>query len=212
MRKDLTGNVYGKLTVIALTECSKFRSSWFECRCECGKRVVVRGSVLLGGGTKACFSCAHTKHGQSRTVVYRIWTNIKYRCYKEGSQSYHKYGARGITVCDRWLNSFENFIADLGPRPTPKHSVERLDNNSNYEPGNCKWATPKEQQNNTSMCRWIEYDGMTKTLSQWSDVIGVSAQVIGKRLDGGWSIEKSLTTPILDSKFKKGINYFILTK
>lgn len=152
------------------------------------------------------------KHGQARTVVYRIWTNIKYRCYKKGSQSYHKYGARGIIVCDRWLNSFENFIKDMGPRPSNKHSIERLDNNGNYEPTNCKWATTKEQQNNTSRSRRIEYNGVIKTLSQWGGVYGMQAQVIGKRLDKGWSVEKALTTPILDSRFKKGHDFFIITK
>jgi len=138
------------------------------------------------------------KHGQARagkhTKEYWIWMQMRKRCSDPKQEHFHLYGGRGITVCDRWLSSFENFIADLGPRPTPKHSIERVDSNGTYEPGNCRWATPKEQANNTSRNKFIEWNGQRKTAAQWAEELGVNSELILYRLENGWTVEEAFFT------------------
>ncbi len=119
------------------------------------------------------------------------------RCNKPSKQSYHRYGGRGIKVCDRWLgrDGLANFIADMGPRPSPKHSVDRIKNDGNYEPGNCRWATQKEQQRNRCNNRLVTAYGVTKTLIEWSEEFGVPYFTIWYRLSFGWPTEKAVSAP-----------------
>lgn len=139
------------------------------------------------------------KHGDApnsgKSKEYTTWMGIKSRCYNKNVRSYKSYGGRGIHVCDRWLNSYENFLLDMGRAPSPKHSIERKNNNGNYDPDNCKWATDEEQRSNTSTLRKITFNGQTKSISQWADVLNIKYKTLDNRLRVGWSIERSLSQP-----------------
>lgn len=137
-------------------------------------------------------------HGEGPEIKeYRAWRGLKTRCLNKKNAKYPKYGGRGITVCDRWLNSYENFLADMGRSPSPKHSVERKDNNGNYEPGNCRWATDKEQANNRRSSRIIQYNGQSKTIAQWADEIKIDQTTLLARITNGWSIGDAITKPLI---------------
>ena len=125
------------------------------------------------------------------------WCGMRARCYNPRNKKFPIYGGRGITVCNRWLNSFEDFYEDMGDPPTDKHSIEREDNNKGYSPENCVWATYKQQNNNRSNTVFITYKGVVDTLSGWADRLGMSRDTIKLRLRRGWSIEKTLTTPYI---------------
>ena len=124
------------------------------------------------------------------------WRHMKERCYDETYHSYHRYGGRGIRVCDRWLESFQAFIDDVGFPPFEKAQLDRIDNDGNYEPNNCRWITEAEQHNNTSRNINITYNGETKTLKQWSESIGINYDTLKKRYKMGWSVEDMLTKPV----------------
>lgn len=138
----------------------------------------------------------HTKNGadgvRQATPEYNIWCTMKARCHAEGSSGYAKYGAKGISVCERWRISFQDFIADMGLRPSPEHSIDRINNHGNYEPGNCRWATRLEQMNNTSCNSVIEIDGRKQTMAQWGRETGVDADLIWYRLNTGWPAKKAV--------------------
>jgi hypothetical protein len=118
------------------------------------------------------------------------------RCCNPKHKNFRHYGGRGITVCDRWRTNFEVFLEDMGPRPSAKHSIERKDNNGNYEPGNCVWATQREQSRNKRTNRLVEFGGQTLCVEEWAAKLGLTSKAIHHRLDRGWSIDKALTTPL----------------
>jgi|GEM_PF-3001522 len=132
-----------------------------------------------------------------------IWQSMNHRCHDPKTKAFHTYGGRGIRVCDRWRASFEAFLADMGPRPSPRHSIDRIDVNGNYEPGNCRWATPKEQGRNKRDNRMLTAFGRTQCMAAWAEELGVTTGFIGDRIDElGWSVEEALTTPA--AKIRKG--------
>jgi len=135
-----------------------------------------------------------THHGhaadEKQSAEYRTWHGIKDRCSRPKNRNYHRYGGRGITMCDKWKNSFENFLADMGERPSDQHSIERKDNDGNYEPDNCIWATREDQDNNRSDCVFIEFDGLRMTLSQWGRHLNISRGTINARRRNGWTDEQ----------------------
>jgi hypothetical protein len=160
-RIDITGLRFGRLTVVGFDHLrGKGKRAIWLCKCDCGKDRLVQGNHLRGGLSKSCGCLAkettskikrkhgHTVSGGNKTPEYKAWIAIKTRCYKVDGVDYKNYGARGIIVCDRWLNSFENFIEDMGLKPSEKHSVDRINNDGNYEPANCKWSTHSEQMKN----------------------------------------------------------------
>lgn len=151
---DLLGLRFGKLIVIKFFGKHTKRWSWL-CRCDCGNEIVVHRDSLIAGNTKSCGCLLKEtliKHGMYKSPEFKTWIRIKSRCYDRNLPCYVNYGGRGIIVCNRWLESFNNFYEDMGNRPSSKHSIERKDNNGNYDPDNCKWATKTEQQRN-QRCR-----------------------------------------------------------
>ena len=134
----------------------------------------------------------NSTHGMSDKAEYNSWVGIKQRCNNPNNNKYHRYGFRGIKVCPRWLNSFELFLKDMGSKPTNCHSIDRVDNNGNYEPSNCKWSNQKQQQNNKSTNHFLTLDGKTKTIAQWAESLEMSQDVIFARKKLGWSDRDAL--------------------
>lgn len=136
-----------------------------------------------------------TVHGESYGPEYRAWQAARLRCTDPTNSAWEDYGGRGITMCDRWLNSVEAFVEDMGRKPSPKHEIDRIDNDKGYEPGNCRWATRKVNCRNRRSNRRITFRGETLTRIEWGERTGISADLIGERLDHGWTVERALTTP-----------------
>lgn len=199
VRKDLTGRVFGMLTVVGYVGQDRQKMSLWLCQCACGASTVVRGPSLLRktDPTKSCgcLSRAAAKtHGATKTPEYGVWRNMYQRCTNPNNPQYRNYGGRGIRVCARWRESFDNFLADMGARPSPQHSIDRIDTNGNYTPENCRWATPVQQSNNKNDNRLITYQGQTHTLAEWSRLIGMSKKGLSWRLNNGWTVEDALST------------------
>lgn len=199
---DRVGKTYGRLTVLGISRRGSSREAIFRCICSCGNFTEVRSSSITTGSTVSC-GCyrvdrvreVSTKTGMSHTPEYSAWYRMLRRCTNKQDAKFVDYGGRGITVCESWLK-FEQFYADMGPRPSPKHSIDRIDNNGNYCKENCKWATLKEQQNNRRSNKLLTHAGVTMTLAQWSAVTGLSYKAIVYRVMQGWSAEDTLTTPV----------------
>jgi hypothetical protein len=136
------------------------------------------------------------KHGMGRTKEYQAWANMRRRCYDQTMDSFKFYGARGIVVCDRWQRSFLNFYSDMGPAPSPAHSLDRKDSDGPYAPGNCQLATEDEQQNNKRSNRYLELDGVRMNWAQWSKATGLDYQLIRRRVGLGWSAREVLLRPV----------------
>lgn len=203
--KDRTDVRYGRLTAISYE--MRGGRAWWRCLCNCGKETTVLGASLGNGSTTSC-GClqrevAHNlrfKHGGVNTSTYRSWYNMKTRCTYPSHLSYKDYGGRGIKVCWRWLNSYENFLADMGPRPGPGYSIERKNNDGNYEPDNCKWATRKEQRANQRPRYPLHSLGdRAQTLSAWAKEYGVGYATVYWRMKKGMTLLEALITPVASS-------------
>lgn len=207
IRRDEVMIVNGKLKQIGVSFNADKRWRYkavFEC--DCGNRVVAFVSNVKSGATSSC-GCVRIAvlehqtyritHGMSNSSEYKIWYGIKDRCLNVENKNYRDYGGRGVTVCERWRNSFEAFFADMGPRPTRSHSIDRFpDNNGNYEPGNCRWATQTEQQRNRRSNKRLEIDGHKKCIVEWAEESGVPADRIRQRLKSGWSPDRAVKTNV----------------
>lgn len=196
---DMTGDRYGTLSVIGRAENYRGNAQWL-CKCDCGKIKTYLGFDLRKGKLRSC-GCRNPAsagdHGMSRTPTYVAWISMKSRCNLETSGAYKDYGGRGIRVCEEWNgpSGFPQFLADMGPRPDGC-SLERIDNNGNYEPSNCRWATQKEQMNNRRANRYIEMDGRRQTLAQWLREFNVKSTVFHDRTSRGWTVERAIKTPL----------------
>jgi len=207
--KDISSQKFGRLTVLykSTVKSAHSRSIKWLCKCDCGNYKLVDGSMLRGGNTTSCgcykienIKRVNTKHGNSTringvTSEYKSWCGMKERCYNKNNSSYPDWGGRGIIVCDRWLNSFENFLLDMGNKPSNKHSLDRVDNSGNYEPLNCRWAVKKQQQNNTRYNKMITYNGKTQSLAMWCDELNLKYGTIQVRMWNGWTAEEAFTLP-----------------
>lgn len=200
---DLTGQTFGRLTVIKSTGQSPGGNFLWECKCQCGKIKVILSASLRGGRTKSCgcyssdLTIAKNKtHGLFGTPEYVSWAGMKYRCLTTSCKRYKDYGGRGIKVCERWLK-FENFLEDMGNKPSLDMGIERTDNDGNYEPSNCKWGTEEEQQNNKRSSLVIEFNGRKQTMAQWAKELGMKYETLWCRIkDYEWSIDRAMTTPV----------------
>jgi len=204
----MDGQRYGRLNVLKHDGLRKGRN-FYLCRCDCGKECSVLGARLRSGKTSSCgcfhrerISEANTKHGRSRTTEYGIWTQMRARCENPSNRAYQGYGGRGIRVCERW-EEFSKFIADMGERPSSDYSLDRIDNNGNYEPANCRWATRAEQSSNRRNNIRVTIDNKEVTLAEAARMSGISGLVVWKRVRRGWPIEKALYEPIRKSRQEK---------
>lgn len=202
---DLTGLIFGRLTVISRAPTVNKKTRWL-CRCECGNEKIIGATNLQTSNTTSC-GCLHseitskvlskrqTTHDHAYTPTYRSWQSMLQRCTNKKSPNYHLYGGRGIIVCKRW-ERFANFLADMGDRPRNRTLDRFPDVDGNYEPGNCRWATLKQQNRNKRANRKLTFRGATRCVSEWAEHVGLHDGLILRRLKRGWSIEKTLTTPI----------------
>jgi len=203
-RSKLTGRRFGRLKVLGLDRTEKGYSYW-RCDCDCGGTKVVRGTSLKSGVVMSC-GCLHreqakqnikfaaiknTKSGMAKTPTYAVWRNMNQRCSDPHNEVYH---GRGIKVCERW-SELDNFVADMGMQP-PGMSIERIDNDGDYEPSNCRWATAREQANNRRTSRILEYNGRTGTVSDWARWLDIPHNVLRGRIGRGWPVDMALTKPI----------------
>lgn len=205
---DLVGTRFGRLLVLEEAQKTNGRKS-FKCQCECGNTMITLRQSLVSGNTKSC-GCLlkektrgrFTTHGQSRTRLYSIYRGMLNRCYKHKTKRYERYGGRGIRVCNEWVNDFKAFYRwamvngyrnDL--------TIDRIDVNGDYAPGNCRWSNVKMQQNNLSTNKIISYMDQKKTLARWCQELNLNYHTIFCRLNRNWTIERAFKTPI---EMKKG--------
>lgn len=199
--RDLAGQEFGFLTALHRGVRVKRRTTWV-CRCRCGSVVSVRGSQLTNGKRKFC--CAE-RHISDRAVVAPMseslrmtkssWSSMVWRCRAKSGKSFATYASRGITVCDRWM-SFENFLSDMGERPSRSVSIGRIDNDRGYEPGNCRWETHGEQARNTRRTVRVEWQGESRLLCDLAVEFGIGLSVVNGRLKRGWELGVALTSPV----------------
>jgi hypothetical protein len=209
----MQGRTFGRLTVIKRVPAPKNDTGyWWLCRCVCGTIHRAAGFLLRKGSTRSC-GClrrevaaavqrkrmtrhGHTKHNQKPTGEYRAWVEMRQRCLNTNKGGYAGYGGRGIRICRRW-SRFENFLADMGSRPTTKHSLDRKNNEKGYTPSNCRWATARQQQRNKRDTRRVTLFGVTKPLIAWAEHYKIHPHTVAWRLDyGGWSVKRALTTAV----------------
>lgn len=209
--KKATAYIGMKLGALTLVEATDARSRGhvvYKWRCDCGgdfyahvQNIRLAKFPSCGCQTKRLISAARTSHGASKKgspmySMYIVWRAMFWRCENASRRDFKNYGGRGIKVCQRW-HSFDCFVADMGIRPSEKHSIDRIDVNGDYEPGNCRWATTTEQANNKRTSRFLAFDGREMTVSQWAREVGIGNDTLRLRLAKGWSIERALTVPAM---------------
>ena len=210
---DLTGEKFGRLTVIERAGSTKHGAAKWRCVCQCGNETIVIGDELRKHNTTSCGcyakecsskrlkgKCPHNKsHGMVGTPVYKEWSEMKRRCNNPNDISYHRYGERGIRVCERWEKSFEAFYSDVSTLPhfgEKGYSLDRIDNNKWYAPDNVRWADAKTQANNRRTSCFVEYNGIKKTIMQWATEYNIPYNRLYKRIRVfKWNIDKALNTP-----------------
>lgn len=197
--RNLTGQIFGKLKV--LNYFHKNGRIYWRCKCDCGNITNVRGDRLLDGNTKSC-GCLqkevvrklNTIHNDSHTRLYDIWTDMKQRCYNQHNKRYKDYGARGIAVCDEWKNDYSTFKEwALSNSYNDTLTIDRINNNSNYEPNNCRFVDAKTQVRNRRNTKYMTYKGITKPFAEWCEEYNLNYSTVYNRIyNCGWSIEKAL--------------------
>lgn len=197
---DLTGKQFGRLTVVGKSDIQDGKGTLWDCSCSCGNVTTARSYNLLKGKTRSC-GCLRglnrKTHGMSRTRLYGVWVNMKTRCHNPNSKAYPNYGGRGIRVCDEWAepSEFIRWAEANGYRDNL--TLDRIDNDGDYCPSNCRWVSLKTQQNNTSRNRLFTMGGKTQTLAEWCDETGQPYKTVYKRVFSlGWDFSKAIGTPI----------------
>ena len=205
---DLSGKVFGRLTVISQARIPGRKCSYWLCKCKCGNTKVIRGASLTRGHTKSC-GCLHDEassnrltkqnktHGESKTRLYSIWSDMKKRCQNEKHWAYKNYGGRGITVCKEWQEFLPFYEWAMVNGYCENLTIDRIDNNGDYKPMNCRWVTRKIQGNNKSNNVICTYKGMEYTITQLSEKTGVPRNILYSRIcTYKWNVEKAISTPI----------------
>ncbi len=201
--EDLTGRVFGRLTVTGFAGRDRRGQILWDCQCSCENEAPSKAAHRLKSGHTTSCGCAQreatakrsTTHGMSKSVEFKVWQGVHARCSNRNSDDWPHYGGRGIAVCPEW-GDFAVFYADMGARPSPDHSLDRRDNDGPYSPGNCRWATPEIQANNTSRNLLLTHLSETKTMSEWCRTLGLSYAAVQNRKMRGWSDKDALTTPV----------------
>ncbi len=200
--EDLTGKKFGRLTVIKRVENDKYNHILYLCKCDCGKEKIIKGVSLKNGNTKSCGCLQKEKakltknviHGKSHDRIYIIYWGMKKRCYNKKEKNYYLYGGRGITICEEWLNSFENFYNwAINNGYKEGLTIDRINVNGNYEPNNCRWSDLFVQANNTRRNKYILFKGELRTLAEWCRILKINYNTAKSRLRYSWDIERILT-------------------
>lgn len=187
--KSEIGNTFGYLFVESFYGKTNNGTAIYNCKCQCGNYKKVNVNSLRMGNTRSC-GCLKIKinsekmttHGLSKSSEYKTWVGMKERCYNENNSRYSDWGGRGIKICDKWVDSFENFLSYMGQRPTRLHSIERIDVNGDYEPSNCKWATVEEQNNNKRNKLKFYFNGKSLTIKELASINGLNPRILYQRL------------------------------
>jgi hypothetical protein len=198
------GKIFGRLTVVREVEPNN-RLRQIFCVCQCGTERAYSFTRLSQGKTRSCGCLGSdgirqrsTTHGMARAEEYKIYHGMIARCNNPKSPAFSRYGGRGIKVCDRWLDSFENFYADMGPRPSPSMSIDRKNVDDSYSSENCRWATRKQQARNTRRTAMMEFKGEIKSVAEWAEIAGIDRRVFYNRVvRSGWTPERSMLTPVI---------------
>lgn len=203
--RNLSGQKFGRYTVIKLHDkrANRGQTLWV-CRCDCGNERLVMSQNLTRGNSKSCgclcrenTSKANSTHRLTKHPAYKSWLSMRKRCYGNDPHAYKYYGSRGIKMCERW-NKFENFWEDMNSTWKDGLEIDRIDNDGNYCPENCRWATRKEQVRNTRFTHWVEFKGQRKSVAEWSEITGIPYGTLHSRVYTGWTGERALTQPIRD--------------
>lgn len=212
--KDLTGQEFGRLTVVGYLGRQHHASLWL-CRCKCGTAKDISASALTSGTTKSCgcwqrerMARLTYKHGgRSRSKPHpewKTWEQMRSRCTNPNDKDWKWYGGKGVTVHPEWMQDFAAFVRDVGPRPSKRHTLDRKDRTGNYEPGNVRWSTWTEQARNRSNNRLVEFNGRTMLLVEAAEAAGIPYRTLKTRLHHGWTIERALAEPVDQSKVRAG--------
>lgn len=205
MPDDVIGRRFGRLTVIELIPGNRAigKRPAYRCACDCGAETISAAADVRRGNTSSCgcfkrerMRTLRLSHNRSRSPEYSVWHMMKDRCYNTRAKAYPYYGGRGIAVCDRWRESFSAFFADMGPRPSLNHSIDRLNNDIGYEPLNCEWRTSHVQSRNRRSTRMLTAFGQTQCLSDWAVEYGMKVITLHRRLQNGIPLEDALTIPL----------------
>lgn len=200
---NLTGKRFGRLLVIKRVENSKHNETQWLCKCNCGNETIVNYGKLAYKRTTSCGCYAKelfvnnvSKHNLRKTRLYNIWAGMKQRCFNKNSKAYNRYGERGITICNEWKNDFKKFY-DWSMKNGYKDNltIDRINNNGNYEPENCRWTDNKTQSNNRNNNVILEYNNEKHNLKQWCEIMNITENALKHRLERGWDVQKALTTP-----------------
>ena len=198
--EDLVGQRFGMLVVLHRSACgvNRRRHKMWDCLCDCGRTISYVG-YRLGKHKRPSCGCVASRqtHGGTHRREYVVWKGMRVRCTKPWAINYPLYGGRGITICDRWRNSFQAFLDDMGPRPSADHSIERIDNDRGYEPGNVRWATRVEQGRNKRSNHLVTVGDETLPVSAWAERAGMNPRLIRERLARGWEPARAISTPPL---------------
>lgn len=211
---DITGVRSGRLVAVECAGKNKHNVLMWRCVCDCGGESIRTSTAMRRGEAISCGcvrrekTSAHLK-GKAKyegcgMPEYQCWHSMIRRCTWTGDKDYYRYGAVGITVCTQWLTSCAQMVADIGPRPTPQHTLDRYPNKSgNYEPGNVRWALPVEQSRNTKTNRLLTFNGITRCATEWADEVGITRDCMFARLRDGWPVDRILTTPMKPDRRRK---------
>jgi hypothetical protein len=204
---DLSGQRFGNWQVVGPHIREPHKTMW-ACRCDCGTERRVNAADLRNGKSTNCgcirrqkVGASNYKHGMGRTRLHARWLGMIARCEDPKHKGWKNYGGRGIRVCQRWRESFVAFLEDMGQPPTQGHKIDRIDNDADYEPANCRWTTNRENCRNGRHNRFLEHNGLRLTLKEWEERTGIGYYTIAMRIDHyGWTVAKALTTPVRSHK------------